>query len=302
MTEKRRRLSATELEVECGTMLPDKEVVSLLDLFLNVDVALDLAAPIDLAVAANINAAAPIQGAVSANVLSFGSVAQGMATQVTQITQGITGDSTATAPQDASIDQSNDVIDGGTGGTAAPEPAPVTDVPDGTTDGAGRRRHRPRSRGRRHRCRGRRHGCRGRCHGAVDGATGAVDGATGAVDGATGAVAAPRVPWVAPPGNVGEVVDDTTGVVSGVTDGGLLDDGLLNVNVDINLDADMAAPIAGAVAAQANVAAPIDAAVSANVASFGSTATAVAQQSAVINQTIDGNATATADQTADIVQ
>ena len=103
-------------------------------------------------------------------------------------------------------------------------------------------------------------------------------------------------------GNVGEVVDDTTGVVSGVTDGGLLEDGLLNVNVDINLDADMAAPIAGAVAAQANVAAPIDAAVSANVASFGSEATAVAQQSAVINQTIDGNATATAEQTADIVQ
>ena len=165
MTEKRRRLSATELEVECGTMLPDKEVVSLLDLFLNVDVALDLAAPIDLAVAANINAAAPIQGAVSANVLSFDSAAQGMATQVTQITQGITGDSTATAPQDASIDQSNDVIDDGTGGTPAPTPAPVTDVPDttagGAVDGA---------------------------TGAVDGATGAVDGATGAVDGATGAV------------------------------------------------------------------------------------------------------------------
>ena len=136
MTEKRRRLSASELEVECGTMLPDKEVVSLLDLFLNVDVALDLAAPIDLAVAANINAAAPIQGAVSANVLSFDSAAQGMATQVTQITQGITGDSTATAPQDASIDQSNDVIDEGTGGTPAPTPTPVTDVPDGTAGGA----------------------------------------------------------------------------------------------------------------------------------------------------------------------
>src|SRR5919107_1445660 len=128
MTEKRKRLSAAELDVECGTMLPDKEVVSLLDLFLNVDVALDLAAPIDLAVAANINAAAPIQGAVSANVLSFGSAAQGLATQVTQITQGITGDSTATAPQDASIDQSNDVIDSGTGATPdpAPTPAPTT--------------------------------------------------------------------------------------------------------------------------------------------------------------------------------
>ena len=105
MTEIRKPVSRAELDAECGTMLPAKEVVSLLDLFLNVDVALDLAAPIDLAVAANINAAAPIQGAVSANVLSFGSAAQAMATQVAQITQSLTGETTATAPQDASIDQ-----------------------------------------------------------------------------------------------------------------------------------------------------------------------------------------------------
>jgi hypothetical protein len=64
----------------------------------------------------------------------------------------------------------------------------------------------------------------------------------------------------------------------------------------------MAAPIAGAVAAQANVAAPIDAAVAANVGSFGSTSTALSQQSALITQTIDANATATAAQTAEIIQ
>ena len=50
MTEIRKPVSRVELDAECGTMLPAKEVVSLLDLFLNVDVALDLAAPIDLAV------------------------------------------------------------------------------------------------------------------------------------------------------------------------------------------------------------------------------------------------------------
>ena len=67
---------------------------------------------------------------------------------------------------------------------------------------------------------------------------------------------------------------DTT---SGLTEG-LLDDGLLNVNVDLSLDADIAAPIAGAVAANANAAAPIDASVSANIASFDSASTAIAER------------------------
>ena len=55
-------------------------------------------------------------------------------------------------------------------------------------------------------------------------------------------------------------------------------------------------------AANANVAAPIDAAVAANIGSIDCDATAVAQQDAIINQNIDGDATANADQTSDIDQ
>ena len=78
--------------------------------------------------------------------------------------------------------------------------------------------------------------------------------------------------------------------------------GLLNLDVDLALDADVAAPIDAAVAANANVAAPIDAAVAANVLSVDSTAVASAEQDSVIIQDLDGVATATADQTADVEQ
>jgi hypothetical protein len=54
------------------------------------------------------------------------------------------------------------------------------------------------------------------------------------------------------------------------------------------------------VAANANVAAPIDAAVAANIGSVDSNATAVAQQDAIITQNIEGDATASADQTSDV--
>lgn len=90
----------------------------------------------------------------------------------------------------------------------------------------------------------------------------------------------------------------------GVTAGGIDAYGnLLDVNVNVNADIDGAAPIAGAVAANANIAAPIDAAVAANIGSIDSEATAVAQQTAIINQDLDGvSAEATADQTSDISQ
>lgn len=84
--------------------------------------------------------------------------------------------------------------------------------------------------------------------------------------------------------------------------GDAADGNLLNVNVDLNGDANIAAPINGAVAANANVAAPIDAAVAANVGSIDSDAVAVSQQDAIINQTIDGSATANSDQVSDISQ
>ena len=89
--------------------------------------------------------------------------------------------------------------------------------------------------------------------------------------------------------------------VDGATDGatdaatsGLLDGNLLNVNVDLAADADIAAPINGAVAANANVAAPINAGVAANIGTVDCDAIAVAQQDAIINQNIEGEANADA--------
>ncbi len=89
-----------------------------------------------------------------------------------------------------------------------------------------------------------------------------------------------------------------------VTAGDLSASGTL-LDVDVNLDADVdaAAPIAGAVAGNANIAAPIDAAVAANIGSIDSSATAVAQQTAIINQDLDGvTAEANADQSSNITQ
>src|SRR5687767_190737 len=101
------RLTADDLAAEGGTLLPDKEVLSLLDLNVDLDLGLDLAAPIDLAVAANANIAAPIDAAVSANVLSFGSEAQALADQGVSLEQELTGEAIAEAPQTAVLDQSD---------------------------------------------------------------------------------------------------------------------------------------------------------------------------------------------------
>jgi hypothetical protein len=121
------RLSTDDLAAEGGTLLPNKEVLSLLDLNVNLDLGLDLAAPIDLAVAANANIAAPIDAAVSANVLSFGSEAQGLADQDVAIQQGLVGEAAADAPQTSVLDQ---------GDVLAPDAAPVADaaLPDAGVD------------------------------------------------------------------------------------------------------------------------------------------------------------------------
>jgi hypothetical protein len=208
--------NADELAAEGGTALPDKEVMSLLDLNADLDLALDVAAPIDLAVGANANIAAPINASVGANVLSVGSTAAAEAAQGSEIHQGITGDATAHATQDSGITQ---------GQPAAAEPA------------AGQ-------------------------------------------------------PAVAQPAPTA-----TPNAGTGALDGNLL-------NVDVNLDGDLnlTAPVDGAVAANANVAAPIDASVSANVGSVDSTASGVAEQSAVIDQHISGDATATGNQSSTIDQ
>lgn len=240
------RVSRAKLEAEAATLLPDKEVISLLNLNVDLDLALDLAAPIDLAVAANANVAAPIDAAVSANVLSLDSAATAAGTQAVLIDQFISGDAIADAPQDAVVDQSDDVIgtgDATTAGDTTGETAgtgDVTNVADPTT----------------------------------------IDDTIG---------------------DVTDVTDTTGGIVDGTND--LLADGLLNVDVRAALDADLAAPIAGAVAANANVAAPIDASVAANIGSIGSEAIAVADQTAVITQTLeDVTAEATAAQSAEVTQ
>ena len=220
-------LSEAELAAEDGLALPDKEVVSILDLNADLDLAIDAAAPIDLGVAANANVAAPIDAAVGANVLSEGSTAQALSDQGALINQDVSADATANASQDSVLDQG-----------AAPDAATAADP------------------------------------------TPAVDAGSLPADGSIGGTT----------GDLGSAVGDAA------------DGDLLNVNVDLNGDANIAAPINGAVAANANVAAPIDAAVAANVGSIDSDAVAVSQQDAIINQTIDGSATANSDQVSDISQ
>jgi hypothetical protein len=193
------RLSPEDLAAEAATPLPNKEVLSLLDLNADVNLGLDLAAPVDLAAAANLNVAAPIDAAASANLLSAGSEAGALAGQQTLIDQHLSGDAVANAPQTAGVDQTATPTDTG---TAAPSTTTVGDPLSGD---------------------------------------------------------------------------------------------LLNVNVNLDANADIAAPIDGAVAANGNIAAPIDAAVSANIGSIDSAANAVADQTAIVNQDIDG---ATADATA----
>ena len=207
------RMPADELAAESVTALPDKEVLSLLDLNANIDLAVDAAAPIDLAIGANANIAAPIQAAASANVLSPDAMSAAEGTQATAIGQSITGDANAHGLQDSTLNQ---------GSTAG-----------GTTTA----------------------------------------------------------------GDSTQSVPATTDTTGSVTDGNLLD-----VNVNLNGGLDVAAPINGAVAANANAAAPIDAAVSANIGSPGAESVAVADQTAIVDQTITGDANAVSDQTSTIDQ
>ena len=131
-----RPLSPEELAAETGAALPDKEVISLLDLNADLDIGLDAAAPIDLGVAANANVAAPIDASVGANVLSVGSTAQALSDQGVMIDQGLTGDAIAHAPQDSTIDQAADPT---AADATATDPAPAaTDaaaVSGGALDG-----------------------------------------------------------------------------------------------------------------------------------------------------------------------
>jgi hypothetical protein len=136
MSEELERLSSEELEAEAGAALPDKEVMSvpLLDLNVDVDLALDLAAPVDLAAAANANVALPVDAAVAANVLSAGSTAAAQASQGVMIDQLISGEAIAEGNQDSSIEQGEDGGAEGDTGLPAVPPTGGTDLPDVPTD------------------------------------------------------------------------------------------------------------------------------------------------------------------------
>ena len=125
-------LSDAELMAEAGTALPDKEVASILDLNADLDLGINAAAPIDLAIAANANVAAPIDAAASANILSFGSDAQALSDQGVIINQGIDADATAASAQDSTIEQdtgsTTDGTDTGATDVTAEESALPTDV------------------------------------------------------------------------------------------------------------------------------------------------------------------------------
>jgi hypothetical protein len=134
-------LSLAELEAQCGTELPDREAFStipsdpstaLLDIMVDLDAALDLAAPINAALAANANVALPIDAAVSANVLSPGSISLADANQTSIIEQVLQGDATASSNQDSAIMQGEEggtaVTDAG-GQTGELESAPITGDP-----------------------------------------------------------------------------------------------------------------------------------------------------------------------------
>jgi len=242
--QNRQGLSDDELQAEAGTVLPDKEVVSILDLNADINLAIDAAAPIDLAAAANANVAAPINASADANILSAGSTAQSLSDQGALINQNIDATAAAHSVQDSGIHQ------GATGGTDGG----TTSDTGGTTDG-----------------------------GTTSGTGGTTDGGTTS-------------------GTGGTTDGGTTSTTTDTGTSALNDGNLLNVNVNVDGNADIAAPIDGAVAANANVAAPINAGVSANVGSIDSDAVSVSEQTAIVNQNIDGSATAVADQTSSIDQ
>ena len=256
-------VSIDEIDGEVASSLPNKEVMSLLDVNANVDLGIDLAAPVDLAAAANLNIAAPIEAAASANVLSNDAQALAVAQQSGSITQGITGEANATAIQDASVTQGSEP-DAGAATDAAG--APGTDAPSLAA-------------------------------GVSSGDLGTtVGGATGALDGATGTTVGDTVD-----GTVGGVTEPVGGTIGGV-DSYLQGGNLLNADINIDADANLTAPVSGAVAANANVAAPINASVAANIGSDGAIAQSSAAQDVNITQSIDADAEATADQNADVSQ
>ena len=110
MTSPDQGLTPEELASQDAAALPDREAMStiptsLLDLDVNLDAALDLAAPVDAGIALNANAALPIDAAVSANVLSPGAESGAMAEQTSVINQDLDGVAIADPDQTSDISQ-----------------------------------------------------------------------------------------------------------------------------------------------------------------------------------------------------
>jgi hypothetical protein len=125
-------LTPEELATHDAAALPDREAMStiptsLLDLDVNLDAALDLAAPVDAGIALNANAALPIDAAVSANILSPGAESGAMAEQTSIINQELDGVAIADPDQYSDIDQ-------GETAAATDTTAATTDATAGSTD------------------------------------------------------------------------------------------------------------------------------------------------------------------------
>lgn len=107
-------LTVEEIEAEFVTALPDKEVVSILDLNVDVDVFIDAASPIDLAAAAQLNVAAPIDASAAANVLAFDSGAMAENYQTGTVNQILEANAYATSDQYSDIIQADEADGDGT--------------------------------------------------------------------------------------------------------------------------------------------------------------------------------------------
>src|SRR5919201_3437630 len=122
-----------ELEAQDALALPDRKALSvistlpdpqaLLDLYADINLGLDLAAPVAAALAANLNIALPINASVSANVLSPDSISLATAKQGMIIPRSLDGTASATADQVSQIDQGEAAV--GPTGSEIPSADPV---------------------------------------------------------------------------------------------------------------------------------------------------------------------------------
>lgn len=138
MSERDDGLTPEELASHDAAALPDREAMStlptsLLDLDVNLDAALDLAAPVDAGIALNANAALPIDAAVSANILSPGAYSGAEAEQISVVNQDLDGVAIADPDQASNIEQGETTAAADTSG--ATDPTATTAGTD-TTAGA----------------------------------------------------------------------------------------------------------------------------------------------------------------------